>query len=227
MPFVVFSSSYDCNRTTSVLQILHVVRLRLTYNINLAGQSSRLPYPAHTITLCAFIPPPDQRKGLVTPSVPFSRLTELSVHTVPVALQWLVVSPHPTTRKFSSLNVEPELKKKKQELFLYEPFAISSLTTGGNNFSKMSKNHFCSSGGGTRTHSLWVMSPANSLCSSPQWLFILPPRIVPNCVTFWKWLFCFFQEFNVFSLPIIRGFSKKETLGMRKFIINNHGSNSV
>jgi hypothetical protein len=87
MPFVVFSSSYDCNRTTSVLQILHVVRLRLTYNINLAGQSSRLPYPAHTITLCAFIPPPDQRKGLVTPSVPFSRLTELSVHTVPVALQ--------------------------------------------------------------------------------------------------------------------------------------------
>jgi hypothetical protein len=26
-------------------------------------------------------------KGLVTPSVPFSRLTELSVHTVPVALQ--------------------------------------------------------------------------------------------------------------------------------------------
>lgn len=40
-----------------------------------------------TRCMCVTVPPPDQMKGLVTPSVPFSRLTELSVHTVPVALQ--------------------------------------------------------------------------------------------------------------------------------------------
>ena len=80
-------------------------------------------------------------KGLSYPFCTVFPVDGLSVHTVPVALQWLVVSLPPTTRKFL-VQDRAGPKKEKSKTFLYEPFAISSLTTGGNN-SKERRRWLC------------------------------------------------------------------------------------
>ena len=77
---------------------------------------------------------------MITPSVPFSRLTIFLFTPCPVDITVNGCFPTPTTRK-NSLKVRPGLKKERNN-FPNKPFFISSLPTEDDDFSKMSKNQF-------------------------------------------------------------------------------------